>query len=255
MLSPSKQPYGRQGYILKGFTTGVPGPVDNIITSDILMTDESFIKRGLLVTPKIVNKDERRKEILKAAIRVFARQGYHATKIEDVSREAGIAKGTVYLYFASRDEILVAAFRVFSEELLAGVRVVLRADEPALSRLRAVVRGMLTGMEAEPELSRVVLDFWSAGTFGVGGSEDSSLIDFGEVYAEYRGLFGELLEEAGRNGGVRQDLPEDTPAVIVGAIEGVLLQWIVDPEAISPVKMAEPMLEVLLRGLSERGTS
>lgn len=222
---------------------------------DTLMNDWSFIKKGLLMTPKIVDKDQRRTEILEAATRVFARKGYHATKIEDVSREAGIAKGTVYLYFASRDEILVAAFGLFSEKPLAGVRAVLQADESALSRLRAVVRVVLSGMEAEPELSRVVLDFWSAGTFGAGGSEEDSRIDFGEVYAEYRGLFANLLEEAKREGSVRGDLSDDAPAVIVGAIEGVLLQWIVDPEAISPVKMAEPMLDVLLGGLSERGTS
>lgn len=207
------------------------------------------------MAPKIVDKDERRREILEAATRVFARKGYSGTRIEDIAREAGVAQGTVYLYFGSRGEILVTAFEAFAEEMLAGVRAVLEVDEPALSRLRSVVRAVLSSTEAEPELSRVVLDFWSAGAFGRGGSEGKPGIDFGEVYAEYRGLFGELLDEARREGSVRADLPEDAPAVIVGAIEGVALQWIVDPGAMSPLEMAEPVLDVLLSGLSERRTS
>jgi TetR/AcrR family transcriptional regulator, fatty acid metabolism regulator protein len=208
-----------------------------------------------MMTPKIVNKDERRRKILEAATRVFARKGYHASRIADIAREAGIAQGTVYLYFERREEILIGAFEVFAEEMLAGVREVLEVEEPALGRLRSVVGVVLSSMEAQPELSRVLLDFWSAGAFRAGGAEESLGIDFGEVYAQYRGIFGELLVEAKREGSVRSDLPEDAPAVIVGAIEGVALQWIVDPEAVRPVEMAEPVLDVFLGGLSEKRAS
>jgi TetR/AcrR family transcriptional regulator, fatty acid metabolism regulator protein len=97
--------------------------------------------------------------------------------------------------------------------------------------------------------------FWSAGAFRAGGAEESLGINIAEVYAQYRGIFGELLVEAKREGSVRSNLPEDAPAVIVGAIEGVALQWIVDPEAVRPVEMAEPMLDVFLGGLSEKRAS
>jgi TetR/AcrR family fatty acid metabolism transcriptional regulator len=215
------------------------------------MTSHSLSK-VVSVTPRRVDKDERRREILEAATRVFARKGYSATRVEDIAREAGVAQGTVYLYFDSRDEILVAAFEAFAEGMMVGVRAVLEAEEPAMCRLRSVVRVVLSSLESEPELSRVVLDFWSAGAFGTESSGEKPGIDFGEVYAEYRGIFAELLEEARREGGVRGDLPEETPAVIVGAIEGVALQWMVDPSAVSPLKMAEPLLDVLLGGLGER---
>jgi AcrR family transcriptional regulator len=208
-----------------------------------------------LMTPKRVDKDERRREILGAATRAFARKGYSATRIEDIAAEAGVAQGTVYLYFGGREEILVAAFEAFAERMITGVRAVLEADSSALDRLRSVVRVVLSSLESEPELSRVVLDFWSAGAFGAGGSEEKPGIDFGKVYAEYRGIFSELLEEARREGSVRTDLPEDTPAVIVGAIEGVALQWILDSEDVRPVAMADSLLDVLLNGLSERRES
>jgi TetR/AcrR family transcriptional regulator, fatty acid metabolism regulator protein len=218
------------------------------------MTDESFIKRSLLVSPRIVDKDERRGEILGAATRAFARKGYHATRVADIAREAGVAQGTVYLYFGSREEILVSAFEVFADGMMAGVRAAVEADDPALDRLRSVVRAVLSSMEADPDLSRVMLDFWSAGTFGARDPEEGPRIDLGKVYAEYRGLFAGLLEQARREGDVRDDLPEGAPAVIVGAIEGVMLQWIVAPGAPSPLEIAEPMLDVLLNGLRERRT-
>lgn len=204
------------------------------------------------MSPKIVDKDERRMEILSAATRVFARKGYAAARIEDVALEAGIAKGTVYIYFGSRAEILVAAFEAFEEELLAGVRAVLERDEPALARLRAMVLTILTGLDAEPELSRVVLDFWAAGTYEGGKAEGKAGIDFGRIYAEYREILGGLIEEAKSEGSVRVDAPGATPAVIVGTIEGVVLQWIVAPDALSPRRMAGPILDVLLDGLAVR---
>lgn len=221
--------------------------------ASILMTDMSVIKRKVLVTPRVVDKGERRGELLRAATRVFARRGYASTRVADIAREAGVAQGTVYLYFGSRKEMLVAAFEVFAEEMMKGVKEVIESEGSALGRLRAVVRVVLSGMEAEPELSRVVLDFWSAGTSGKAGTEEGPEIDAGGLYAEYRGLFGELLEKAKEEGSLRRDLPEETPAVIVGAIEGVALQWIVDPGAVSPLKMAEPILDVLLSGLGEGG--
>lgn len=200
------------------------------------------------MSPKIVDKDERRAEILLSATRVFARRGYDATRIEDVALEAGIAKGTVYIYFGSREEILLAAFEVFEERLFTVVREVLGTDEPVLVRLRSTVRALLSSVGDEPELARVVLDFWAAGSF-----ENRAVgIDFGRIYAEYREILGVLLEEAKREGSVRSDMPEETPAVIVGTIEGVLLQWIVDPDAVLLLRIAEPILDVLLDGLVAR---
>ena len=167
---------------------------------------------------------------------------------EEYERTTDDQQATIDSLRAALDKV-----EAFAEEMMAGVRAVLESEAPALSRLRSVVRVVLSSMEAEPELSRVVLDFWSAGTFGARGSGEKPSIDFGTVYAQHRGLFDTLLEEAKREGSVRGDLPNDAPAVIVGAIEGVMLQWIVDPEAPSPLKMVEPMLEVLLDGLSKGG--
>ena len=198
------------------------------------------------MNPKIIDKDTKRREILGAAVRMFARQGYAATTIADIAHEAGVAKGTIYLYFASRDEVLLAAFDAFEEELLAAVRTTTETAAPAFARLRAMLSIVLSRLEAEPNLARIALDFWAAGAFG--GEQKG--IDFGRIYAVYRRLVRELLAEAASDGSIRAGLPEETAAVIIGTIEGVLLQSIVDPQAVPLRRMAEPVLDILLNGLT-----
>lgn len=194
------------------------------------------------MSPKKVDKQARRESIVEAAVRVFARQGFAGTRVSDVAGEADVAQGTIYLYFASREEILGAAFEAFAARMDAGVRAAHDTPGPALHRLRAVVRAVLATMAAEADLARVMLDFWSAST-------TPGPIDLGAVYARYREVVADLLAQGQEDGSVRADLPSDTPAVLVGAIEGGYLQWIVDPRVGSPADLAEPLLDVLVGGI------
>ena len=68
------------------------------------------------MAPKVIDKQEKRKQIIKAAIRVFARLGLPNTKMLQVAEAAGIGKGTIYEYFKSKDELFIAAFHAFIEE-------------------------------------------------------------------------------------------------------------------------------------------
>ena len=201
------------------------------------------------MSPKTISKDQRRAHVLEAAIAVFARKGFAASRIDDVAAEAGVAKGTVYLYFDSRDAILHAAFEAFERDLLTGIHAVRESNGPALARLSQLVRGVIAGFEAQADLTRVLLDFWVAGTSdaptGVG-------IELARVYAEYRSVVEQLLRQAQSEGTVRGDLTEHSSAVVVGMIEGVMVQWLVEPDAVPLGPVAEQIIDVLVRGLSIR---
>ncbi|HYH29769.1 MAG TPA: TetR/AcrR family transcriptional regulator [Pseudonocardia sp.] len=177
------------------------------------------------MTPRRVDRAARREEILTAAVRVFARKGFAATRIEDVAAEAGVGKGTVYLSFDSRDALLEAALEALggaSRELLRQART---GDGPPLDRLAALVRGALAVATADPDLARVLLDLWSLGRRG-----DATVpLDMAALYREYREAVATLLAEAVAAGDVRADAGPVHATVVVGAIEGCLLQWVVDP--------------------------
>ncbi|EST39511.1 hypothetical protein N566_01560, partial [Streptomycetaceae bacterium MP113-05] len=130
--------------------------------------------------PKKVDRAARREEILGAAVRVFARRGYAAARIDDVAREAGIAKGSVYLYFDGREQLLHAAFEEIAARSTELLREAERGDGPAAGRLAGLVRGVLTALPADRDLARVLLDLWAA------GRNADSPVDMAAAYRDYR---------------------------------------------------------------------
>lgn len=185
------------------------------------------------MTPKRVDKDARRQDILTAATRVFARQGFAATRVEDVAAEAGIAKGSVYLYFDSRDALLEAAFEAHAARAAEVLASTDTAGEP-LQRLAALIRATVRMLTADADLARLQMDLWPAS------------LDMASVYREYRATIASLLRQAELRPGLD---PDHTAAVIVGAVEGCLIQWLIDP-SLSLAELTEPIIEVCVKGLA-----
>ncbi|WP_049574230.1 TetR/AcrR family transcriptional regulator [Nonomuraea sp. SBT364] len=176
------------------------------------------------MTPKRVDHDARREEILAAAVRVFARKGFAATRIEDVAAEAGIAKGSVYLSFDSREAILQAAFASLGAAWQDILRQARGDGGDPLDRLAVLVRSVVEVASREPELSRVLLDLWA-----LGRGDPVAPLDMAGLYDDYRAAVAGLLAEAAGKGLVRPGAGQAEATVIVGAVEGCLLQWIIDP--------------------------
>src|ERR1044071_6498999 len=95
-------------------------------------------------------------QIIEAAVRVFARQGYFNSRVSDIAREAGMAAGTIYLYFKTKDDILVTLFREKMAHFVASLGKAI-ADEPdAVAKLRRLVRLHFEMLEGDPDLAEVV---------------------------------------------------------------------------------------------------
>src|SRR5438034_1262809 len=101
--------------------------------------------------------DDKRKAILDAAVRVFARQGYEASPVGDVAREAGVAYGLVYHYFGSKEAVLEAVFREQWGRLLAAVEVAEQTGETAPQQLELVVKIVLRTWRDDPDLVRLIV--------------------------------------------------------------------------------------------------
>ncbi|WP_017585773.1 TetR/AcrR family transcriptional regulator [Nocardiopsis ganjiahuensis] len=196
------------------------------------------------MAPKRVDRAARREEILSAAVRVFARQGFAASRIEDVAAEAGIAKGSVYLSFDSREALLSAAFERLSERSATVLEQTAADGEPALERLSGLVRSAVAMLADEPDLTRVMVDLWAAGRH----TGDGAPFDMAAVYRAYRGVVADLLRRAAEEGDLRPGVGEPEATVVVGAIEGCLVQWLMDP-SVRLAGLAEPLLDVCLSGL------
>ncbi|MFG1965139.1 TetR/AcrR family transcriptional regulator [Nonomuraea sp. NPDC049028] len=195
------------------------------------------------MSPRTVDKAARRKEILTAAVRVFARKGFAATRIDDIAAEAGIAKGSVYLYYDSRDALLEAAFEGYRTMSAAIFDRALNGCGPALERLAEMVREVLGVLTARREPARIMVDLWAASR-----DAEGSLVDMAAVYGDARAVITELLRQAAKEGVLREGLDERHATVIVGTIEGCLLQCLVDP-GLPAAELAEPIIQICLEGL------
>src|ERR1700682_4490036 len=98
---------------------------------------------------------DKRAAILRAAIRIFAHNGYFNSKVADVAREAGVADGTVYLYFKNKDDILVSIFNNYMEEALAAGKASLAKTDDPVEKLRRIVHAHLEGLGRDRNLAVV----------------------------------------------------------------------------------------------------
>src|SRR6267142_482812 len=100
---------------------------------------------------------DRRRELLDAAVRVFARKGFHSSRVGDIANEAGVAHGLLYHYFRSKDEVLETIFRETWSVLVADTLRIEAAGVPLREQLRRFARIYLGSWLATPELVRVLV--------------------------------------------------------------------------------------------------
>jgi TetR/AcrR family fatty acid metabolism transcriptional regulator len=194
---------------------------------------------------------DRREQIREAALRVFARKGYRNTVVEDVAEEAGVSKGTIYTYFDRKEELLGTVAQGLMAELEGREDAILESDRPPLEKIRALLHAFVDLVDRRKGFANVMLDIWGA------GMRDPSRfgIDFAALYDEYRARLRTLLREAQEQGDVPADLTSVAPTVLIGAIEGVLLQWLLDPENVDFPEAADDIIDLLYDGIRADDTS
>src|SRR5207248_10824584 len=102
-------------------------------------------------------QEGKRRLLLQAAVRVFARKGYHASRISDIAEEAGVAYGLLYHYFDSKEEVLRNVFRETWRALIATIKSVEEGDDPPREQLRKVAEILIRSWRREPDLVSVLV--------------------------------------------------------------------------------------------------
>src|SRR6202000_3486147 len=174
---------------------------------------------ALRVTARAAAVDKRRL-ILDAAVRVFARQGFHACRVSDIADEAGVAYGLVYHYFQSKDQVLDTLFLERWDVLLEAIRETDALDIPARAKLEAIAGFIVDSYRHDPELMKVIIVevTRAANSFGA-----AHLGKIAEAYELIRGV----VEKAQAAGECRTGIPAEFAVMaFYGAIEQVLTGWI-----------------------------
>ncbi|HXG03306.1 MAG TPA: TetR/AcrR family transcriptional regulator [Candidatus Binatia bacterium] len=186
-------------------------------------------------------------QIIEAAIRVFARNGYYNSRVSDIAREAGIASGTIYLYFKTKDEILVRLFRDKMAEWVALARREIAAAPDAVGKIRRLVALHFTVLERDPDLAEVVqVELRQGHKFFRGASAH-------EVSA-YFDLIASILQEGIAAGQIRSDVPVKVATkVLFGAMDQMATSWVLGKRGYRLSDTAEAVATIFLRGVSSHG--
>ncbi len=190
-------------------------------------------------------RSDKRERILNAAVKVFARSGFHATRVSDVAKAAGVADGTIYLYFTSKEHLLVSLFEDRVERLIAFVSAELPKLKTARARLRRIIELQLGLLESERELAEVMTVILRQST--------RLLKEYAAPkFSAYLEVIAHVVLEGQRRGEFRSDVsPHLIARAIFGALDGLALTWALGKaDRGGLVRASTQLSDVLLRGLS-----
>jgi len=192
---------------------------------------------------------DKRRMILDAAIRVFARQGFHHCRVSDIADEAGVAYGLVYHYFKSKDQVLNELFTERWSLLLAATEEVDSQDIPSREKLGAVASFIIDSYRHDPELMKVIIVevTRAANSFG-----RTHLPEIRRAYD----MIAKIVTDGQRRGEFRRDVdPIFASMWFYGAIEQLLSGWVFDviPTGKDEFEHAKEMVvETICGGLEPR---
>jgi TetR/AcrR family fatty acid metabolism transcriptional regulator len=185
------------------------------------------------LTDRSIRPEKKRRRILEAAVRVFARKGFHASRVGDIAEEAGVAHGLLYHYFDSKDELLETIFHDTWSELLAAMRDVEESGAPAREQLRGVAAILLRSWRRDPDLVRVLVREVARSPH-----LQERLAEVGEAFAAIQ----RMIERGQADGDFRADLDARLASfVFYGALEETLTGWVLGqlPDDDDQVALAE----------------
>jgi TetR/AcrR family fatty acid metabolism transcriptional regulator len=184
-------------------------------------------------------------QIIDAAIRVFARQGYFSSRVTDIAREAGIAAGTIYLYFNTKEEILITLFREKMAEFVSALWRAIAEEPDAVAKVRRLVYLHFEMLERHPELAEVVQVELRQGQKFFRGPAAHEI-------AGYFALIASVLEAGVAAGQFRRNLPVKVAAkMLFGAMDQMATSWVLGKREYRLVDTASTVANLFLQGIAD----
>ncbi len=211
------------------------------------MSEPSLSARRSRARPgeKRVRAGDKRERILDAAVRVLAKKGFHSTRVSEVAKAAGVADGTIYLYFKSKDELLVSLFEDRVERLLAFLQVDLPRSGSASDKLRRIIELQLGLLEDERDLAEVL-------TVILRQSTKLMKKYAAPKFNAYLDSIARVVADGQATGELRDDVsPHLVARAMFGALDGIAMTWALGKaDRGGLVRASGQLAQIVLRGLA-----
>jgi TetR/AcrR family transcriptional regulator, fatty acid metabolism regulator protein len=212
------------------------------------MNEHSFMGAATTRRPVLAeraDKADKRDAILRAAIETFAARGFFNAQVADVARSAGVAAGTVYLYFRGKDDLLISIFERTMTDAIAAGRESVAAKRGAVERLREIARLHFERLGRDRNLAVV---------FQVELRQSTKFMErFSATYLrEYLGIIRDVIEQGQAQGTFRQAInPTLAAKMFFGVLDEMATNWILSRRKYSLAAQADAVVDIFVGGLGK----
>jgi TetR/AcrR family fatty acid metabolism transcriptional regulator len=220
-----------------------------IMLSITRLTSQSIFQR-------VVKKDmsrrpdvsvTRRNQILDAALRVFARSGFHEARMDDIVQEAGLSKGALYWYFKSKEDIITAiSQRLFTTDI-EQLQGLLQAEGSVSERLLQLMRDRIAGLQSMSSVISILFEFYAAAL------HQENVRQFIQRYfQDFHEMLVALIQQGIDRGEFRQVNAVETAIALDSMFEGLVMRWLIEPDAVQWDTLGDSAIRIFLEGLKIR---
>jgi AcrR family transcriptional regulator len=196
------------------------------------------------MSPRPDVSEERKNQILDAAAAVFSRLGFHEARMDDIVRESGLSKGTLYWYFTSKDAIITGLMQRIFDLGMGGLRRLEGADGPVRERLLDYTRRLGDDFQRLSAVQSIAFEFYAV------AARHKAVRQFlKEYFKQYRATVARLIAQGIDRGEFRPVDPDTVATTLAALYEGLVLLWFVDRAAIQWETQGTESVRLLLDGL------
>lgn len=181
--------------------------------------------------------------ILEAAIKVFAEQGFFQSTISQIAKEAQVADGTIYLYFKNKEDILVQFFSYKTKQVFERFREGVDSQESAIEKLRSLIRRHLEAFQQDRNMAVV----YQSETHQTSRWAEPQIRAMSKMYMD---IVSEIVEQGQQEGSIRKELYLGlVRRFIIGAVDEVINTWLHAEKEYDLASMADPLVDLFVRGI------
>lgn len=200
--------------------------------------------------PDLLRAGDKRERILDAAELIFAKHGFFAARVAEIAKEAGVADGTIYLYFKSKDDLLISLFESRMERVNNQLRDAVSAGETPTDKLRIFIHTQLKMVHSNPNVAEVL-------TVELRQSSKFMKEYANPRFGEFLRLLADIISEGQQSGEFTADVPPAIVArMIFGAVDELALAWLLGGgEKFDIVRAADWVGAIIITGLERQQRS
>jgi AcrR family transcriptional regulator len=189
--------------------------------------------------------EERRKQIMNAALACFARKGYHNTTMDDIVAESGLSKGTLYWYFKSKDDLFLSLVKSFFLDMRQDFENMLEQPTTPSGKLRAMAQGFVQFFQETEDFFSVFFEFWMQSTLNEELNQLSS-----HILVQYRQVLAGIIAEGIETGEFKAVDANQLALAVMAVYDGLAFYMMLMPDEVELERASQVFIETILSGLA-----